>query len=184
VRARFVDHDVPCLAYAVEEKAHVNVAKDRLAALGVSAGAWLRELKHAVLSGAPDTTPIDVRWRDRSGDHAMTRTVGELSHLILDIAPGQRIGYATDLRYTDANVAALADLFADVDVLFIECVFLEEDAEHGARKNHLTAGQAGHIARQARAKLVRPFHFSPRYEGREAELLGEMRAAWGGPTPI
>ena len=184
VRARFVDHDVPCLAYAVEEKSHVNVAKDRLAALGVSAGAWLRELKHAVLSGAPDTTPIDVRWRDRSGDHAMTRTVGELSHLILDIAPGQRIGYATDLRYTDANVAALADLFADVDVLFIECVFLEEDAEHGARKNHLTAGQAGHIARQARAKLVRPFHFSPRYEGREAELLGEMRAAWGGPTPI
>jgi ribonuclease Z len=184
VRARFVDHDVPCLAYAIEEKAHVNVAKDRLEVLGVSAGAWLRELKRAALSGAPDTTPIDVRWRDRRGDHAMTRTVGELSHLILDVAPGQRIGYATDLRYTDANVATLADLFADVDVLFIECVFLEEDAEHGARKNHLTAGQAGRIAREARAKSVRPFHFSPRYEGREADLVGEMRAAWGGPAPI
>jgi len=180
VRARFVDHDVPCLAYAIEEKAHVNVAKDRLDALGVSTGAWLRALKHAVLSGAPEGSPIDVQWRDRDGDHAMTRSVGELRHLILDVVPGQRIGYATDLRYTEANVRTLSDLFADVDVLFIECVFLEQDAEHGARKNHLTAAQAGRIARLARAKSVKPFHFSPRYEGRDAELIGEMHAAWRG----
>jgi ribonuclease Z len=178
VRARFVDHDIPCLAYAVEEKAHVNVAKDRLDALGVATGAWLRDLKHAVLSGAPDATPIQLQWRDRSGDHAMTRDVGDLRHLILDVVPGQRIGYATDLRYTEANVRTLAELFADVDVLFIESVFLDEDAEHGARKNHLTAGQAGRIARCARAKAVRPFHFSPRYEGREAELVGQLHAAW------
>jgi ribonuclease Z len=112
------------------------------------------------------------------GDHAMTRTVGELRHLILDVVPGQRIGYATDLRYSEANVRTLADLFADVDVLFIECVFLDEDAGHGARKNHLTAGQAGRIAHLARAKSVKPFHFSPRYEGREAALIDEMRAAW------
>ncbi|HJU23820.1 MAG TPA: ribonuclease Z [Casimicrobiaceae bacterium] len=182
VRARFVDHDVPCLAYAIEEKAHVHVAKDRLDALGVATGAWLRELKHAVLSGAPEATPIDVRWRDRSGDHAMTRTVGELRHLILDVVPGQRIGYATDLRYTEANVRTLCDLFRDVDTLFIECVFLECDAEHGARKNHLTATQAGTIARRAGAKSVRPFHFSPRYEGREAELVAELTAAWSAPA--
>ena len=42
VRARFVDHDIPCLAYAVEEKARVKVAKDRLDAFGVATGAWLR----------------------------------------------------------------------------------------------------------------------------------------------
>jgi ribonuclease Z len=180
VRARFVDHDIPCLAYAIEEKAHVNVAKDRLEALGVATGAWLRDLKHAVLAGAPGATPIELRWRDRDGDHAMTRTVGELSHLILDVAPGRRVGYATDLRYTQANVRTLAELFADADVLFIESVFLDEDAEHGARKNHLTAAQAGRIARLARARAVRPFHFSPRYEGREAELVDELRAAWLG----
>ena len=150
VRARFVDHDVPCLAYVIEEKAHVNVAKDRLDALGVATGAWLRHLKHAVLIGASDATPIELQWRDREGDHAMTRSVGELRHLVLDVVPGQRIGYATDLRYTEANVSTLAELFADVDVLFIESVFLDEDAEHGLRKNHLTAGQAGRIARLAR----------------------------------
>ena len=178
VRARFVDHDVPCLAYAIEEKARVKVAKDRLATLGVATGAWLRDLKHAVLSGAPDATPIDVAWRDRTGDHAMRRTVGELRHLILDVVQGQRIGYATDLRYTEDNVRTLAELFAGIDVLFIESVFLDEDAEHGARKNHLTATQAGRIARAAGAKAVHPFHFSPRYEGRQAEIEAELRAAW------
>ena len=180
VRARYVDHDVPCLAYAIEEKAHVNVAKDRLAALGVGTGAWLAELKHAVLRGAPDDTAIDLRWRDSAGEHAATRAVGELRHLILDTVRGQRIGYATDLRYTEANERTLRELFADVDVLFIESVFLDEDAEHGARKNHLTAGQAGRIARRARARSVQPFHFSPRYEGRESELVAELERAWRG----
>jgi len=183
VRSRFVDHDVPCVAYALEEKAHVNVAKDRLAALGVSTGAWLRELKHAVLMGAPGTTPIRVAWRDRDGVHAMTRTAQELRHLILDIVPGRRIGYATDLRYTEANVRALTELFSGVDMLFIESVFLDEDADQAARKNHLTARQAGEIARRAGAKAVFPFHFSPRYQGREAELRTEIELAWGG-API
>jgi len=178
VRGRFVDHDIPCLSYVIEEKAHVNVAKDRLEAIGVGVGPWLRELKHAVLTDAPGTTPIDVQWRDRDGEHTMPQTVDDLRHLVLDIAPGQRIGYVTDLRYTEANVKALSELLQDVDMLFIESVFLDEDAEHGARKNHLTAGQAGHIARTVRAKAVKPFHFSPRYEGRAAEVIAEMQAAW------
>ena len=72
-------------------------------------------------------------------------------------------------------------MLEDVDVLFIESVFLDEDAEHGARKNHLTAGQAGRIARTLRAKTVKPFHFSPRYEGRAAEVIAEVQAARSSP---
>jgi hypothetical protein len=85
VRGRFVDHDIPCLAYAIEEKARVKVGKDRLAALGLSTGSWLRELKHAVLTGAPGETPVQVQWRDRHGEHAVTRQVSELRQLVLDI---------------------------------------------------------------------------------------------------
>jgi ribonuclease Z len=178
VRARFVDHDIPCLAYVLEETARVKLAKDQLAAMGVSAGAWLRELKHAVLTGAPDETPIRMLWRDRLGDHAMTRQVGELRPLILAVVPGQRIGYVTDLRYTESNIETLSQLMHDVDVLFIESVFLDADMAHGLRKNHLTAGQAGLIARRIGARAVVPFHFSPRYEGRSAALVAEVRAAW------
>ena len=180
VRGRFVDHHIPCLAYAVEEKAHLNVAKDRLAALGLSTGPWLRQLKHAILTGAPATTPIAVQWRDQHGEHAMTRAISELKHLILDVAPGQRIGYVTDLRNVESNVDALSRLLAGVDRLFIESVFLDEDADHAARKNHLTARQAGEIARALGAKAVVPFHFSARYQDRPAELVAEMHAAWRG----
>ncbi|HET9651103.1 MAG TPA: MBL fold metallo-hydrolase [Usitatibacter sp.] len=178
VRARFVDHEMACLSYALEEKARVNVARDRVEALGVTPGPWLRALKQAVLAGAPDDTMLELRWRDRDGDHAQARTVGELRHVILDVAAGRRIGYATDLRFVPANVEALAALFAGVDVLYIESVFLQEDVEHATRKNHLTARQAGTIARLAHARQLVPFHFSPRYEGREAQILAEANAAW------
>jgi len=183
VRGRFVDHDIPCLAYALEEKARVRVATDRLAELGVTTGPWLHELKQAVLTGAPGETPIRLQWRDRQGEHAMTRQVAELRPLVLDVVAGQRIGYVTDLRYTEANIETLAHLLADVDLLFIECVFLNEDEEHATRKNHLTARQAGDIARRVRAKSIVPFHYSPRYEARSAELLAELRAAWAG-SPV
>ncbi|HUI98602.1 MAG TPA: MBL fold metallo-hydrolase [Usitatibacter sp.] len=178
VRARFVDHEMPCLSYAIEEKAHVRVAKDRIEAMGMTPGPWLRALKQALLSGAPDEAAIEVRWRDREGEHAALRTIGELKPAILEVVAGRRVGYVTDLRHTDANVAALAALLEGVDLLFIESVFLDEDREQAARKNHLTARQAGSIARRVGAKALVPFHFSPRYEGRAAELLAEATAAW------
>jgi len=178
VRGRFVDHGMPCLAFALEEKPRPRVAKDRLTAIGVSTGPWLRDLKLAILAGAPAQTPIHLRWRDRQGEHEMTRSVGELQGLILDVTPGQRIGYVTDLRFTDDNRRALAPLITGVDLLFIESVFLETDLEHARRKNHLTARQAGQIAREAGARSVVPFHFSPRYGQRAAELVAEVHAAW------
>ncbi len=152
--------------------------------MGFGAGAWLHELKRAVLAGAPAETPIRMQWRDRLGVHDETRQVGEVQQLILAIAPGRRIGYVTDLRYTESNVDTLERLLAGVDLLFIESVFLDEDADHAARKNHLTARQAGSIARRLGARAVVPFHFSPRYEGRDAELIAEVRDAWSGsPAP-
>jgi ribonuclease Z len=106
--------------------------------------------------------------------------VHALRDVILDIVPGRRIGYVTDLRYSEANVRELTALLAGVDTLFIECVFLDEDRDHASRKNHLTAQQAGSIARAVGAKYVVPFHFSPRYEDRADELVAQMETAWKG----
>jgi ribonuclease Z len=63
-------------------------------------------------------------------------------------------------------------------------VLLEEDRDHAARKNHLKARQAGGIARRLRARVVVPFHFSPRYEDRPDAVRAEVIAAWSGlPSP-
>ena len=178
VRATIVDHEMPVLAFAIEETAQVRVATDRIAAMGLATGPWLRTLKRAVLAGAADDTPVDLAWRDRDGEHAGRGTVGELRPLVLDTVPGRRIGYVTDLRFTPGNVERLAALLGDVDLLFIESVFLERDRDQARRKNHLTARQAGEIAALLCARKVVPFHFSPRYRGEEALLREEVAAAW------
>lgn len=137
-------------------------------------------------AGAPDDTPIPVHWRDRHGEHDAQPRLGDLRATV-EIVPGTRIGYVTDLRYTAANVQALRELLAGVDQLFIESVFLDADLAHATRKNHLTARQAGSIARAVGARAVTPFHFSPRYEGREAQVRAEVEAAWRGelaPAPL
>jgi ribonuclease Z len=177
VRARFLDHDIVVLAFALEEAMHVNVWKNRLAGMGLTTGPWLREARRAILAAAPDDTPIDIRWNDHLGRHGEVRPLGELRPAF-ECVPGTRIGYVTDTRCTDANLAALDGLLADVDLLFIESVFLHADVAHAERKNHLTARQAGEIARRVRAKAVVPFHFSPRYEGRSAQVIAEVQAAW------
>lgn len=47
VRARLLDHDILCLAFALEESTHVNVWKNRLAGMGLPTGRWLHSLKRS-----------------------------------------------------------------------------------------------------------------------------------------
>jgi len=180
VRAAALDHDITCLAFALEEKTHVNVWKNRLAEMGLQTGPWLNELKRAVTQGAPDDTPVRAWWRDRDGLHEQHHPLGELKARVLELVPGEKLCYATDVLHSAENERRLTALAADADQLYIECVFLDEDADHAARKFHLTARQAGSIARAARARLVVPFHFSPRYAEREAELRAELERARSG----
>lgn len=177
VRAAFLDHQTPCLGFCFEENLHVNVWKNRLAEMGLAVGPWLKELKRAVADGRPDDAPVRAAWRDREGEHERTLALGELKARALQFAPGEKIAYVTDVVYHAENERRIAALAAGADQLFIECVFLEEQADHAARKFHLTAAQAGRIARAANARRVIPFHFSPRYLGREAELVRELEAA-------
>lgn len=184
VRARIVDHEMPVLAFAIDEKPQLRVASDRLAAMGLATGAWLHTLKQAVRAAAPPDTPIDIHWHDRTGEHWQQRRLGELRPLVLDEVPGRRIGYVTDLRFTEANIEQLARHLRGADLLYIESVFLDAERDHALRKNHLTAAQAGEIARRLGAKRVVPFHFSPRYRGREEALRAEVLAAMGAPGSV
>ena len=179
VRAAFLDHGTPCLGFAFEEKTHVNVWRNRLAEMGLRVGPWLTQLKRAVMDELPEDTPIRAWWRDRDGAHEHRVALGELKARALELVPGERLAYVTDIAYHAHNEASVARLAADADLLYIEAVFLETEAEHAARKLHLTAAQAGRMARAARAKTAVPFHFSPRYLGREDEVRAEFERARG-----
>lgn len=180
VRAALLDHGTACLGFAIEEKTHVNVWKNRVAELGLAVGPWLKELKDAVARNAPADTPVRAWWRDDSGEHERMFSLGTLTTEILRLVPGEKICYVTDVSFHRENARRIAALAAGAEQLFIECVFLDQDADHAARKHHLTARQAGSIAHEAGAKFVIPFHFSPRYTDREAQLREEIEAARAG----
>lgn len=172
-------HAIPSLAFAFEEETHINVWKNRLDELGLPTGRWLTELKEQVRAGAPDDTQIRVHWRTRSGARDEMIRLGELKTQVLEFLPGQKVCYVTDVADNPGNREALARFLQGADLLFIEAVFLEADREHAERKAHLTARAAGEIARQAGVRNAVPFHFSPRYLGREDELRAEFAAGFG-----
>jgi len=178
VRCAVLDHRTPCLAFSLQEAAHVNVWRNRLAELGVEPGPWLREAKRAILAGAPDGTVLEARAVGDTVDRPVT--LGTLRDHALRIVPGQKIAYVTDAAYHADNVRRIVALADGADLLFIECTFLDADAAYAASKYHLTARQAGAIAAAAGASVLVPFHLSPRYAGREAELRAEAQAAFGG----
>ena len=85
-----------------------------------------------------------------------------------------------DAAFHAANSAKILALAGGADQLFIETAFLQEDSELAAGRRNLTAAQAGMLAGEAGAARVVPFHFSPRYVGREDDLRRELEAAWRG----
>lgn len=179
VRCEVLDHRTPCLGFAVEEKTRVTVRTGMLAQLGVQVGPWLTELKQAALAGARDDERLRACWRAAGKTHEKTLSLGELKQA-LEFVPGQKICYITDVVFHEANLARIVPLARAADQLFIECVFLDEDASHAREKQHLTARQAGTIARLAGVRSVVPFHFSPRYTGRTDALRAELEAAFRG----
>jgi len=99
---------------------------------------------------------------------------------IARITPGQRIAYVTDCCYTRENVDKIVTLAKGADLFFCEAAFLEKDSDKARAKDHLTARQAGIIARKAGVKTLNVFHFSPRYEDCPESLEKEAQAAFRG----
>lgn len=174
VRCALLDHGTPCLGFALEERQHVNVWKTRLAGLGLPVGPWLQGLKRAVLEGRGDGHAI-------AGPGGEAIALGALRDC-LQVTAGMKLAYVTDAVYSKANAERIVELARGADCLFIESVFLDEAADRAADKLHLTAAQAGRLARAAGAKTVEPFHFSPIYREREAELRAELQQAFAGLT--
>jgi ribonuclease Z len=176
IRTAILEHYTPSLGFAIEEAAHVNVWKNRLADMGIPIGPWLRELKRAVIEDRPHDHPITIGSPQGTSD----RRVLPLAALrpALTVTPGQKVAYVTDVADTMANREAIVRLAQNADLLFIEAAFAQADAALAAERAHLTTLAAGEIARQAKARKVEPFHFSPRYVGEEGRMLKEVMAAF------
>ena len=175
-----LDHGTPSLAFALEEKLQVNIWKDRLPGLGLPVGPWLRELKDAVRRGCPDNQVLTISWKAGGTSRRVRIPLGDLKAQVLRVAPGAKLAYVVDAAYHKANASRIIALARGANVLFIEAVFRAADAGIAAERRHLTAAQAGALARAAGVKRVVPFHFSSRYRGCEGQLREEVADAFEG----
>jgi len=156
IEAVALDHGIPSLAFALKEVLQVNVWRGVLNEMGLQPGPWLNEAKRAIRAGLPDNHFIEAPG------HAAVR-LDELKSRALRVAPGQVVAYVTDAAPHADNRAKILQLVQGADRLFIEAVFLERDRSLAVGSHHLTAWEAGSIARAAGVRYVTPFHHSARY---------------------
>lgn len=175
VSAAILNHDIPCLGFAIKERFHVNINKDALNELDLQTGPWLTDFKQALYAGADPALEIEVIT---GSDMIRHFTLGELADHIAMVTPGQKISYIADVAYTPANADKIISLAQDSDHLFIEAAFLDAQQDLAAEKHHLTARQAGELAARCGARQFTIFHFSPRYLGQEDLLYQEAEAAY------
>jgi ribonuclease Z len=183
VRSVFLDHGMPCMAFGFKENTRINIKKNVLQEMGLPTGAWLPDLKTHIMKNEPDDLPVRVWWRNAEGrtDEKIV-ALGVLKDKAVKITPGDKISYVTDALYNEENERRIIALGAGAELFFIEAPFLHDDSDIAARKFHLTARQAGMLARKAGAKRMVLFHFSPKYKGKGDLLHGEAMSAFQG-TP-
>ncbi|GAX50086.1 ribonuclease Z [Streptomyces olivochromogenes] len=92
---------------------------------------------------------------------------------VSEVRRGQRFAFVMDTRLCE-GVDALAE---GCDLLVIESTFLDGDHQLAVDHGHLTAGQAGRVARDAGVRHLVLTHFSQRYSEPEGEFERQARAA-------
>jgi ribonuclease Z len=145
---RPLDHTTFCLGYRLEEhdrpgRFDADAAEQRGVPRGPLWGALQRGEKVVTPAGG-EVTPEQVLGPPRRG---------------------RRVAFVTDTCETPA----IAALCAEVDLAFVESMFLEEHVDEARAKKHMTAAQAARAAAAARAARLVLTHLSPRYEARDLE---------------
>ncbi len=160
VEAQPLSHSVPTIGYRLVEADGRRMLPAKLATFGI--------------------TGPDVGRLQREGRLA---TAGRLVRVeqVSEPRRGQRFAFIMDTRLCDAAFA----LAEGADMVVCEATFADTEAALAREYGHLTAGQAGRIAAESRARLLVLTHFSQRY-GREdsQRLAGQAETAFGGEVVL
>ncbi len=163
VMSTVLDHQIPCLAFSLEEDFHINIDKSRLVNMNLPVGPWLGDLKRA------------IREKRTNSKFSIEKEVYAYPdvHDVARITRGQKISYVVDAVGNKDNMDKIISLVRGSDVLYIETFFLDEDRDRACERYHLTAKEAGIIAREAGVRRFEALHFSSKYMKISERLLEE-----------
>jgi ribonuclease Z len=153
IEAIALDHDVDCYGYRLKEKDQLRVRPERLKAAGLSGPLVAELLKKG-------SVQIDGKTVRR--------------HEIAEVRPGQSFALIMDTRLCEGA----QNLALGVDMLLCEATFMSTETALAKESGHLTASQAGTLARDAGVLKLVLGHFSQRYENLQP-LLAEAQQMHG-----
>lgn len=179
-----LDHRIPCLGFSMTEPTHLNVRPEILAERRLIPGPWLNQVKRRLREGGDPEERLRA-WRRGEGDERTEVEVrlGEIAEELIVTTAGQKLAYVVDVRFSRGNAERIVELARGADLFFCESLFLDIDRHEAEKRCHLTARQAGTLARLAGVRQLRTFHFSPRYAGEAPRLREEAEKTFRGEIP-
>ena len=145
-----LNHTKPCFGYSLtEEQRKGEFFPDKAIALGVPRGPMFGRLQRG-----EDVTLDDGR-------------IIKPSDVMGGAREGRKFSYITDTLY----FPEISDFVRNSDLLFCESMFENDLIDTAVEKKHMTAGQAGLIARDGNCRRMCLQHYSPRYTDRELKKL-------------
>ena len=144
-------HKTVCNAYCFKEKDKIKIDKQKLKKTGLPEGIHIQKLKECK----------DIIFRGKKYK----------SKDMTFVEPGKKVCFVLDTRDNERIV----DFVKDSDLFVCEACFSSELEEHAKEHTHLTASQAGEIAKRGNVGKLVLTHISQRYENNFKLILEEAK---------
>ncbi len=175
IRGIVLSHQIPVIAYSLEEEFHININKALLSERLLPVGSWLSDLKRAIRESQQSAVSSQQSFEVNNKVYGLEELMD-----IATITKGQKISYVMDIAPTDENMEKTIPFVKGSDILFCEAYFLQKDMDRAKERHHLTAALAGRIAREANVGSLEIMHFSPKYRHCVDKLYNEAMKEFKG----
>jgi ribonuclease Z len=145
--AYFLDHSSPCLGFYIKEKDKICVDKLKMKKLCLPSGPIVAELKK---KKNVEYKGKKIKWKD-----------------VTYVKEGKKVSIVMDTCVCKGSI----DVAKKSDLFICESTFKGDKSKIAKEYKHLTAVDAGNIAKKALVKKLVLTHFSQRYEDEDLEIM-------------
>ena len=146
--SQWVKHNVPCLAYSIEEKKKPRFLRDKALELGVPEGPAFGKLHNG------EEIEIDGK-------------IIKPEQVLGEPRKGKKITYSGDTRPCEE----LIQFAKDSSILIHESTFLKKDSLNAEEHAHSTSVDAAYVARESNSEELILTHISTRYSEDYADIM-------------
>lgn len=151
LESKKVSHGTPANAYSFVKKGQVRIDKKKLEKARIESGPILKKLKEGK----------DIVYRNKKfSAENLTFREGD-----------KKISFVLDAKYEDD----LGDFVNEANLLICESSYCSRDSEMAEEYKHMTAEQAGKIAKAGNVGKLILTHLSSRYETCKKDVLNEAK---------